>query len=452
MVSVDSLKREGIIMKFLITPILLIGSIASADTLHVPGKFATIQSAIDYSVNGDQIHIASGTYNESLDTLGKSIQLIGVNGALDTIVDAEGLDTSVIVMLNNEGAKTVITGLTLTGGAGYPHPDWGTLLGGAIFGYYVSPTITDCIIEGNEANYSAGIWLQESQSVLDNVHFENNHTNYDSNSGAGALYAWNSSLLVTNCSFVENSGVGGGGALRCKAPTVGGDSLFQNCTFTSNSTGTYGGAVTITQAHPTFEQCTFTNNTAPSFGGAVSISFNSQGTFRNCSFTGNDSGNGGGAIRILECSLIIEKCNFSMNTAVFGGGGIALYGNTSTAICTISGSQFEGNDGGFNGGAISHADVATSDIDSSTFCGNLPETIEGSWADLGGNTINASCLFFCMGDIDASGEVNVTDILQLIADFGDCNGIDSCFSDVNNDGRVNVSDLLLLIGDWGICN
>jgi hypothetical protein len=141
-----------------------------------------------------------------------------------------------------------------------------------------------------------------------------------------------------------------------------------------------------------------------------------------------------------------------MNTAVFGGGGIALYGNESTAVCTISGSQFEDNDGGINGGAISHVDVATSDIDSSMFCGNLPETIEGPWADLGNNTINASCLFFCVGDIDASGEVNVADILQLIADFGDCNGIDSCFSDLNNDGRVNVSDLLLLIGGWGICN
>tara|TARA_X000001036_G_scaffold62735_4_gene53093 strand:+ start:7052 stop:8371 length:1320 start_codon:yes stop_codon:yes gene_type:complete len=439
-------------MKFLITPILLIGSIASADTLHVPGKFATIQSAIDYSLNGDQIHIAPGHYSETLDTLGKSIQLIGVNGALDTIIDAEGLGDAVIVMKNNEGVKTVITGLTLTGGAGHPHPQWGTLLGGAIFGYYVSPTITDCIIEGNEANYSAGIWLQESHSVLNNIHFENNHTNFDSNSGAGALYAWNSTLLVTNCSFVENSGVGGGGAVRCKALTSGGDSLFQNCTFTSNSTGSYGGAVTITQAHPTFEQCTFTNNTAPSFGGAVSISYNSQGTFRNCSFTGNTSGNGGGAIRILEGSLIIEKCNFSMNTAVFGGGGIALYGAESTAVCTISGSQFEGNDGGFNGGAISHVDVATSDIDSSIFCGNLPETIGGSWTDLGNNTINASCLFFCTGDINASGDVNVSDILQLIADFGDCNGIDSCFSDVNRDGLVNVSDLLLLIGDWGICN
>ena len=56
-----------------------------------------------------------------------------------------------------------------------------------------------------------------------------------------------------------------------------------------------------------------------------------------------------------------------------------------------------------------------------------------------------------MGDIDASGEVTVSDILTLIADFGQCNGINSCFSDLNDDEQVNVSDLLILISNWGVC-
>ena len=65
--------------------------------------------------------------------------------------------------------------------------------------------------------------------------------------------------------------------------------------------------------------------------------------------------------------------------------------------------------------------------------------------------MNGSCSFLCMGDIDANGTVSVSDILRLIADFGQCNGIDSCFSDLNEDEQVNISDLLILISNWGIC-
>ena len=50
--------------------------------------------------------------------------------------------------------------------------------------------------------------------------------------------------------------------------------------------------------------------------------------------------------------------------------------------------------------------------------------------------------------------VNVTDLLQLLADWGLCDPVGPCPSDIapsGGGGTVNVTDLLTLLGDWGPC-
>ena len=49
-------------------------------------------------------------------------------------------------------------------------------------------------------------------------------------------------------------------------------------------------------------------------------------------------------------------------------------------------------------------------------------------------------------DIDGDGVVSVSDLLLLLADWGDCS---CCPSDVNGDGLVDISDLLAIIAAWG---
>jgi hypothetical protein len=46
--------------------------------------------------------------------------------------------------------------------------------------------------------------------------------------------------------------------------------------------------------------------------------------------------------------------------------------------------------------------------------------------------------------------VDVTDLLNVISDWGSC-GKGDCQGDINGDGDVNVSDLLLVIANWGSC-
>ena len=49
-----------------------------------------------------------------------------------------------------------------------------------------------------------------------------------------------------------------------------------------------------------------------------------------------------------------------------------------------------------------------------------------------------------LGDINADGEVNVLDLLRVIADWGQPGGD----SDLNEDGIVDILDFLLVLQEW----
>lgn len=55
----------------------------------------------------------------------------------------------------------------------------------------------------------------------------------------------------------------------------------------------------------------------------------------------------------------------------------------------------------------------------------------------------------CNGDTNGDGSVDVVDILNLLAAWGNCNG--DCPGDLNGDGLVDVIDLLAMLGEWGPC-
>jgi len=55
----------------------------------------------------------------------------------------------------------------------------------------------------------------------------------------------------------------------------------------------------------------------------------------------------------------------------------------------------------------------------------------------------------CPGDFDATGDVNVDDLLILLGEFSSCTS--NCQADMNGDGIVDVNDMLMLLGAWGPC-
>ena len=55
----------------------------------------------------------------------------------------------------------------------------------------------------------------------------------------------------------------------------------------------------------------------------------------------------------------------------------------------------------------------------------------------------------CGADVDCDGVVDVTDLLAVIAAWGECPAADPCTADTNGDGMVDVTDLLAIIASWG---
>jgi hypothetical protein len=82
------------------------------------------------------------------------------------------------------------------------------------------------------------------------------------------------------------------------------------------------------------------------------------------------------------------------------------------------------------------------------------DILDGTSIDLDENGVPDECEVNCFNfaggectasDFDNNGEVNIADLLQLIAAWGNSTGVE----DLDNDGDVDVADLLILIGDWG---
>lgn len=89
---------------------------ASATIINIPDDYPTIQEGINASVDGDTVMVAPGIYtgigNREISTAGKAIVVMGKEGAINTIIDGEGLYTGFIIA-NEEQSATVIRGFTI---------------------------------------------------------------------------------------------------------------------------------------------------------------------------------------------------------------------------------------------------------------------------------------------------------------------------------------------------
>lgn len=83
-------------------------------------------------------------------------------------------------------------------------------------------------------------------------------------STGGAIYNWNSSPILTNCVFSGNSAAGDGGVMAIYFGSLGGfiPCKLINCTFTGNSSGQYGGGIWFVETSLILTNCTFVANSA----------------------------------------------------------------------------------------------------------------------------------------------------------------------------------------------
>ncbi|HCW32486.1 MAG: NHL repeat-containing protein [Candidatus Peregrinibacteria bacterium GW2011_GWE2_39_6] len=149
------------------------------------------------------IWVGAGTYLEhNLDFAGKAVKLVSVDGAEQTVVDAEEQGT-VVVFDQGEGADAGLDGFTLTGGLGS--------LGGGGCIQGSSPSISNSIITGNSATYGGGVYISgNSYPFFERVSVNGN----EATDSGGGLFMGNGTMMNFkggevnyNTALIEGGGV-----------------------------------------------------------------------------------------------------------------------------------------------------------------------------------------------------------------------------------------------------
>ena len=487
--------------------LLLLAPALGADLL-VPSEYDTIQAAIDAAEDGDVIHLDPDLYFENIDLLGKTIEILGSDDPIDTVIDgsfatAGSASGSVIRFSGGEGPGTRIYGVTLRAGSGseFITGSGETLLGGGgvwiqdatatiencviedndeagIQGRDSDLTIESCIVRGNMDRGGIGLFGDSSLTLCNSEIRDNDaallgsgvHTQsgvsltidgcrFEGNSGGittgGAISFWGAAV-ITNSEFVDNSGVFIGGGVSAYI----GPAEFSDCTFEENVAG-HGGAVylgTEEGIDNTFERCIFVGNSAAT-GAAVRPDGPGGVILRRCTFVDNSDTSEGAAVYIAndptpQAAIVeLDSC------VVWGQGSNALEPGTEGTI-SVEYSLIEGGHAGV--GNLDEdplfVDAAAGDysLASDSPCidaGNPANSVDpdGTTADIGAIYYRQSAIFRrgdADGDTRTSGLIDALFLLEwAFVDGEPPTCLDA--ADVDDSGDVSaLSDGLWLLL-WG---
>lgn len=251
--------------------------------------YITIQAGIDNAANGDTIVAADGIYtgagNRDIDFTGKTLTVRSDNGPENCIIDCQassGNKHRGFIFHSGESNDSVLKGFTITNGYG-PEEDVGygpQSYGGGIFCRSSSPTIDNCIIEGNSAKFGGAIAVFNSNPTIRHCKIISNLAN---STGGGIWYRYGSltvrcciisdnvashrggvdslqdGITLINSIITSNSASYGSGGIRC----AGDMAVITNCTFCDNSAENWGGGIWCQGSSATIQNCIVWNNTAP---------------------------------------------------------------------------------------------------------------------------------------------------------------------------------------------
>lgn len=205
---------------------LTTGSLAhearAATVRHVPGQYATIQSAINASVDYDTVEIAPGTYtgpdNRYLTLGGRSLYIRSLTAPATTVIDCEYAGGAFELL---SGDDLTLRNITMTQG-GF-QGDFGDPL---IYAAGATLRVVNCVLDDG---YQGGIICISTSLRIEQSRIQSCLRFYDS--GAG-LYAQQSSITML-ASIVSNNLAGddGGGARFENCPVV----RVENCQFLGNA-------------------------------------------------------------------------------------------------------------------------------------------------------------------------------------------------------------------------
>ncbi len=253
-----------------------------------------------------------------------------------------------VVTGSGTDSSAVLDGFVITGGnadGGGPHYN-----GAGVFAEGGSPTLRNCTITGNTAEYcGSGVYNYEnSNPMLANCTISGNRGRDYHDALGGGMYNYKSSPTLVNCTFNGNSGSSGGGMYNYYS-----NPRLTDCVFSGNSVHQGGGGMDISVSCPTLTNCVFSGNFSDWFGGGgMDISAGSSPVLTNCTFSGNSTPGYGGGIESTGTPTL-TNCTITENRARSGGGICAEFGNPTLVSCLIGRNSSESDGAGmyFSGGS-----------------------------------------------------------------------------------------------------
>jgi hypothetical protein len=295
--------ERGIFYKYAAVSLILLKScnITSANRIIYvdddgPADFNNIQAAINDANDNDTILVADGTYtgngNRDIDFYGKAITVKSENGNETCIIDCQGTEDEFhrgFYFHSSEGNGSVISGLTITGGA---------------------------------SDNGAGIYIQASSPKIEYCNITENKVAVDTGSGGG-LYAINSFAIISHCTVSGNSGSNEGGGIFTNNSSL----TIIDSEIINNKAINTGGGIYCSYGRPSISNCEIKGNITDLQVGGGFACWASNPLIKNCIIADNIAGNksntgSGGGLSFLGSSVEINLCTIIGNTASNIGGGI----------------------------------------------------------------------------------------------------------------------------------
>ncbi|MGA2069910.1 MAG: right-handed parallel beta-helix repeat-containing protein [Sedimentisphaerales bacterium] len=160
----------------------------SSDGLSWATAFATIQTGINTTADGDIIEVNEGTYYESINFNGKNVTVLSTNPnnwdvVAATLINGNGA-TTCVTFNSNKNSGSVLTGITIEGS------------GNGILCNNTSPAISKCIIRNNTIR---GIWgYYGAPTISNNKIYNNGSYNIDLLSIAAGSIIRNNTIYNAN--------------------------------------------------------------------------------------------------------------------------------------------------------------------------------------------------------------------------------------------------------------